>query len=130
MPLSANVDLETLRRDRRIGFYFRYPLRRGDFWPVRAQGRLCGYATAKPLYRRLTPQGRVDRSSGYDGRVAILFIPSPARSTRRATLLFTHLPSVETVGHDGRRNWPALRAAAERAVHRHLGEARRPVRRA
>jgi hypothetical protein len=118
MPLSAHVDLEALRRDRRVGFYFRYPLHRRDFWPIRVRGRLLGYATAKPLYAGLTTEGRVDRASGYDGRIAVLFLPSPVRSGHRARVLFARMPANEIVRTDGCRDWSAIRAAAERAVRR------------
>lgn len=104
--------------------WFRYPLRAEDFRPVRAaagdpRSRLLGYYAAKPLYGRTDAKtGRVDRDAGLDGGVVALFVPSPARSWRRARLLRTRIPRTEVVRADGRRNWPAIRRAAERAIRR------------
>ncbi|MBE2210465.1 MAG: hypothetical protein IAE66_02565 [Xanthomonadaceae bacterium] len=102
--------------------WFRYPLHRHDFHPLRdaKAARLLGYYSAKPLYARLDAHGRVDRGSGFDGRVAGVFVPSPARSWRHAGLFFTTMPAAD-VSRDGQRNWPAINAAAERALHRQLG---------
>ncbi len=117
--MFKNFDLAALRKRPDIAFYFRYPLHHTDFHEVREQGRLLGRYAAKPLYGRLTPEGKVDRSAGFNGRVAILYIPPRARSPRSAELLFTRMPRGKVALPDGRRNWPAIRAAAERAVRRH-----------
>ena len=100
--------------------WFRYPLHRHDFHPLRdaKAARLLGYYSAKPLYARVDAQGRVDRASGFDGRIAGVFVPSPARSWRQASLFFTTMPPDAVMRPDGRRNWPAINAAAERALHR------------
>lgn len=116
MSLSRRVDLEALRRGRPFAHYFRYPLHHRDFMPLRIDRRLRGYFAAKPLYGRLTASGRVDRSAGFNGEIAVIFIPSPARSSRHARLLKTHMPPSRVTRDDGRRNWPAIRAAAQHAV--------------
>ena len=102
--------------------WFRYPLHRHDFHPLRdARGaRLLGYYAAKPLYGRLDAEGRVDRSVGFDGRIAGVFVPSPARSWAQAELFFAEMPRDLVARADGRRNWPAINAAAERALRQQL----------
>ena len=98
--------------------WFRYPLHRKDFHPLRdtATSRLRGYYSAKPLYGKLDARGRVDRSAGFSGRIAGVFVPSPARSWAQAQLFFAQMPKREVARDDGRRNWPAINAAAERAL--------------
>ena len=103
--------------------WFRYPLRADDFRAVRAdardpRSRLLGYYAAKPLYGKLDARGRVDRSGGLDGGIIALFVPSPARSWRRARLVRARIPRREVVRSDGRRNWTAIRRAAERAIRK------------
>lgn len=102
--------------------WFRYRLHRSDFRPLRekTESRLLGYYAAKPLYGRLDAQGRVDRSSGPDGSIVAVFVPSPARSWKRARLLRTKIPRQRVVRADGRRDWAAIRDAAERAIRRSL----------
>ncbi len=118
--MFKDLELSGLRRMPEIRFYFRYPLHHADFREVRNEGRLLGHYAAKPLYGRLTPEGKVDRSAGYNGQVAVLFLPARARSARSARLLLTRIPRTRVTLPDGRRNWPAIRAAAERAVRREL----------
>ena len=60
-----DLDLGELQRQPPISRYFRYPLHRRDFHELGFDGQPCGHYAAKPLYARLMPQGRVDRSSGY-----------------------------------------------------------------
>ena len=104
--------------------WFRYRLHRGDFHPLRAEdragARLLGYYTAKPLYGKFDASGRVDRSAGFDGAIVALFVPSPARSWKGARLLRTRIPRDRVAGADGRRNWPAIRRAAETAIRRSI----------
>ena len=99
----------------RFRHFFRYPLHARDFHPLRRE-RLLGYHSAKPLYGRLDAHGRVDRSAGFNGEVAAVFLPSPARSWRSARLLRARMPRADVMRADGRRNWPAINAAAERAI--------------
>jgi hypothetical protein len=100
--------------------WFRYPLHAHDFHPLRdAQSHILrGYYTAKPLNGKLDARGRVERGSGFDGRIAGVFVPSPARSWRQAELFFADMPKAEVARADGRRNWPAINAAAERALRK------------
>ena len=102
--------------------WFRYPLHRRDFHPLRdaKAARLLGYYSAKPLYARVDARGRVDRASGFDGRIAGVFVPSPARSWRQAQLFFAAMPAGDVV-REGHRHWPAINAAAERALRERLG---------
>lgn len=103
--------------------WFRYPLHRHDFHalPDPHGQRLLGYYSAKPLYGTLDATGRVDRSAGFDGRIAGVFVPSPARSWAQAELFFAQMPKRDVARTDGRRNWPAINAAAERALRDRLG---------
>lgn len=100
--------------------WFRYPLHDHDFHPVRADtkrnGKLLGYYAAKPLYGKLDAQGRVDRSAGLNGEVIAVFVPSPARSWKRARLIRTRMPRERVRRVDGRRNWMEIRRVAEQAI--------------
>jgi hypothetical protein len=111
-----DIDLAELRRVPGFAHYFRYPLRHRDFREVRIGGRLRGRYAAKPLYGRLTPDGKVDRSAGFNGDIAIVLIPSRARTAKAAKLLLAHLDPSCVALPDGRRNWPAIRTAAERRL--------------
>lgn len=117
--MLKQTTIDTLRRKPEVRFYFRYRLRPEDFSELRdAGGRVLGWYTAKPLYDRLTAQGRVDRRGGYSGRLALLFVP-PSGEPAARRLLFTRMPPEQVTAH-GRRNWPAIRAAAEHALHQAL----------
>jgi hypothetical protein len=114
--MLQDLDLAQLRRMPSIAHYFRYTLHHSDFREFRLEGCLRGYYAAKPLYGRLTPEGRVDRSAGFDGGIAVVFIPAGARTAQAAKLLLTHIDPAHTVLPDNRRNWQAIRAAAERRL--------------
>jgi hypothetical protein len=118
--MFKNLDLSELRRMPEIAFYFRYPLHHADFREVRIDGRLRGRYAVKPLYGRLTPEGIVDRTAGYNGQLAVVFLPARTRNARSARLLLARIPRKRVTLPDGRRNWSAIRAAAERAVRRAL----------
>ena len=122
--MFKNFDLASLRQNPQIAYYFRYPLYHNDFHELRENRRLLGYVAAKPLYGRLTPVGKVDKSGGFNGQIAVIFVQSPARSARRATLLVTELPQDQITAPNGKRNWSAIRAAADQAV---LEQLRRPA---
>jgi len=114
--LPASLDPTDLATELpRFRHYFRYPLHARDFHPLR-RDRLLGYYSAKPLYGRLGAQGRVDRSAGFNGEVVAVFVPSPARSWRSARLLQARMPRASVARADGRRDWPAINVAAERAI--------------
>ena len=114
--LPRSLDLEQLAGVDGFRHYFRYPLHGEDFRPLRQHARLRGYYAAKPLYGKLTRRGRVDRGAGFNGEVAAVFVPSPARSLRHAHLVLGRMDPGQVQRHDGRRNWPAIREAAERAI--------------
>lgn len=120
MPLPKSIDLRSLRRSAQFAYYFRYPLFHSEFKEVRQNNLLRGYYAAKPLYGKLTPQGKVDRNAGFNGRIAIIFIPSPARSLRSAQLLFTRVPIEQITLPNGKRNWSVIHRAAEGAILLHL----------
>ncbi len=120
MSLPKSIDIPSLKRQKRISFYFRYPLYHSEFREVRVNSHLHGYYVAKPLYGKLTQAGRVDRSGEYNGQIAVLFIPSPARSAARAELLLTRIPKNRVTLANGKRNWRAIHQAAERAIFNHL----------
>lgn len=125
MPLPPSLDPADLRRSL-PGFahLFRYSLHAHDFHPLRAadagNARLLGYYAAKPLYGGLDARGRVDRGAGFNGGIAAVFVPSPARSWRHARLVRTRMPRTRVRRADGRRNWPAIRQVAEAAIRRSL----------
>jgi hypothetical protein len=106
----------------RFRHYFRYPLHARDFRALRdaADRRLLGYYAAKPLYGQLDARGRVDRGAGFNGEVMAVFVPSPARSWKRARLVRARMPREQVRRADGRRNWPAIRRVVERAILRAL----------
>ena len=106
----------------RFRHYFRYPLHARDFHALRdeADARLLGYYAAKPLYGQIDARGRVDRSAGFSGEVMAVFVPSPARSWKRARLIRARMPGDQVQRADGRRDWPAIRRIVERAIVRSL----------
>ncbi len=115
------IDRGQFDRDEQFRHYFRYKLHEKDFRPaIDGQGRTLGHFYAKPLYGRLDERGRVDKSAGFNGEIAIAFA-EPEEG--HLTLLFTHLPKEEIAGADGRKNWPAIREAARRRICEHLGVA-------
>src|SRR5690242_12876530 len=118
--MFEDFDLRPLRSLPRVAYYFRYPLHHAEFRELRERGRLLGRIAAKPLYRRLTDEGKVDRSAGFNGKVAIIFIPARSRKPEAAQLLFARMPPGRVKRADGRRNWPAIYEVAERAVRRSL----------
>ncbi len=118
--MFKNFDLGGLRRVPGFAHYFRYPLHHGEFREVRDGGRLLGRYAAKPLYGKLTEEGRVDRAAGFNGQIAVIFIPAQARTARSARLLLARMPRDRVTRPDGRRDWPAIRAAAERSVRRSI----------
>lgn len=83
---------------------------------MKVHAELQGHYTAKPLYGRLTASGHVDRSGGYNGDVAALYVPMGARSVDDTSLFVTHIDPADIVLPSGRRNWPAIREAAERKI--------------
>ena len=119
MSLPASLDPQDLRRVLpSFAHWFRYPLHAQDFHALRAavDARLLGYYAAKPLYGKLDAQGRVDRSAGFNGEVVAVFVPSPARSWKRARLVKARMPRKQVQRADGRRNWVAIRRAAEQSL--------------
>jgi hypothetical protein len=115
------IDWGQFDRDGRFRHYFRYKLHEKDFRPaLDGQGRTLGHFCAKPLYGRLDDRGRVDKSAGFNGEIAIAFA-EPEEG--HLTLLFTCLPREEIVEADGRKNWSAIREASRRRICEHLGVA-------
>src|SRR5262245_52109423 len=111
---AMRIDWGQFDRDEQFRYYFRYKLHEKDFRPaVDGQGRTLGHFYAKPLYGRLDERGRVDKSAGFNGEIAIAYAEA---EEGHLTLLFTHLPKEEIVRHDGRRDWPAIREAARRRI--------------
>ena len=115
-----DLDLDELRRIPRVSYYFRYPLHRHDFRDLDVEGSLRGHYAAKPLYGCLTPKGEVDRSAGYNGDIAALFVPIEARTVKDASLILIHIAPARVALPSGRRNWPAIRGAAEHGIRNML----------
>ncbi|WP_300600885.1 hypothetical protein [Niabella sp.] len=117
-----DLDLDALRKTRRIGYYFRYPLHRNDFHDLKIDNELRGHYTAKPLYGRLTPEGRVDTTAGFNGAIAVLYVPLKAGDPDQATLFITHTtPDVLRLSN-GKRNWKKIRAVAVKAIIERLAK--------
>lgn len=129
MPLPRTLDPADLPRAL-PGFahWFRYRLHAHDFHSLRQDdgedAHLLGYYAAKPLYGKLDAQGRVDRRAGFNGEVVAVFVPSPARSWRRARLVRARMSRRNVRRADGTRNWPAIRRTAETAIRRALAASR------
>lgn len=119
--LLEKSSLENLRRNPKIAHYFRYALHPSDFKGVRKEGRLLGRFAAKPLYGRLAQEGRIDRSAGFNGQIAILFLPARARTAGAAELILTRMRRNRITLPNGRRNWTAIRAAADQAIREKYG---------
>lgn len=115
-----DIDLDALRRRRNVSYYFRYPLTRGDFHLVRMNDRDRGHYASKALHSGLTPDGRVDRTTPYNGDIATLFLPLDARTPGDAQLLLTHIDPRRIIHPDGSRNWKAIRDAAEACIRGRL----------
>lgn len=117
MNLPASLDPGDIARHvPRFRHFFRYPLHARDFHALRDERRLLGYYAAKPLYGKLDAQGHVDRSSGFNGEIAGVFVPSPARSFVQARLFFTRIDAARITNVRGQRDWPVIRVAAERSL--------------
>ena len=116
--MFKDIDLQPLRKMPGFAYYFRYDLHHSDFYELRENGRLLGRIAAKPLYGKLEPNGKVDKSSGFNGEIAVIFIPARSKSVKSARLLMTKIPRDQIVKSDGKRNWPLIRAAADEAVLR------------
>jgi alpha-beta hydrolase superfamily lysophospholipase len=115
-----DIDLDALRRLRNVSYYFRYPLTRRDFHVLRMDDRAQGHYASKALYSGFTPDGRVDRTTPYNGDIATLFLPLDARVPADAQLLLTHIDPGRIVHPNGSRNWAAIRDAAENRIRETL----------
>jgi hypothetical protein len=115
-----DIDLDALRRLRNVSYYFRYPLTRRDFHSVRVDDRERGHYASKALHSGLTHDGRVDRTTPYNGDIATLFLPLDARTPDDAQLLLTHIDPQRIVHPDGSRNRTAIRDAAEACIRSRL----------
>jgi hypothetical protein len=111
-----DIDLDALRQDRKLSYYFRYPLNGHDFHPMRMDDRLRGHYASKALHSAFTPEGRVDRNSSYNGDVAALFVPLEACTPAETRLLLTHVDPGQIVRENGTRNWTVIRGAAEACI--------------
>lgn len=120
--MREDFDLKALRKIPRVGYYFRYPLHSKDFRDLKLRGELCGHYTAKPLYGRLTKDGHVDKSAGFNGDIAALFIPAAAKKPENAELLLTHTDKEKITLPTGKRNWPVIYDVAENAIREALKE--------
>lgn len=118
MSLPAHLDpadIPRLRPDLRA--WFRYPLHRRDFHALDRDARLLGHYAAKPLYARLDAHGRVDRASGFDGRIAGLFLPATTEDWPALELLFAETdPALLQAVTPMRRRDLAAKAIAARLL--------------
>ena len=65
--------------------------------------------------------------AGYNGDVATLFVPIEAQRVYDARLILTHIDPQRVTLATGRRNWPAIREAAEQSIHKMLAASVDPV---
>ncbi|MBO9617846.1 MAG: hypothetical protein J7539_02325 [Niabella sp.] len=117
-----DLNLDQLRKAGRIGYYFRYPLHRNNFHELRIGDQLWGHFTAKPLYGRLTPEGRVDRSAGFNGDVAVLFVPLDAKDITATELILIHTNPETLLLPNGKRDWKEINEVATAAVSKKITE--------
>lgn len=117
-----DLDLEALRKRKRIGYYFRYSVHRNNFYDLMIDKQVYGHYTAKPLYGKLTPEGRVDRSAGFNGDIAVLFVPLAARDAEDVELFITHTIPENLVLPGGKRNWKKINEIAEASIAKRLKE--------
>ena len=115
-----DLDLDELRKTRRIGYYFRYPLHRNNFNDLRIRDHIYGHYTAKPLYGRLTPEGRVDKSAGFNGDVAVLYVPLEAKTPDEAELFISHTAPKNIQLSTGKRNWEKINEVAVESITKRL----------
>jgi hypothetical protein len=120
--MIEDLDLGELRKLRRIGYYFRYPLHRDHFHDLIIRDHIYGHYTAKPLYGRLTPEGRVDKSAGFNGDVAILFVPLEAKHPDNVQLFISHTSPENIMTPAGKRNWKKINETAVEYITKQLEE--------
>ncbi|HMR82983.1 MAG TPA: hypothetical protein PKE30_07625 [Niabella sp.] len=117
-----DLNLDELRKTHRIGYYFRYPLHRSNFHDLKIGDDVCGHYTAKPLYGLLTPEGRVDKSGGFNGDVAVLFVPLNAMVPDDVTLFITHTEPENIRLATGKRNWEKINEIAIKSLMKRLNQ--------
>lgn len=117
-----DLDLDELRKTRRIGYYFRYPLHRNNFHDLKIRDHIYGYYTAKPLYGRLTPEGRVDKSAGFNGDMAVLYVPLEAKTSDEVELFILHIAPKDIQLPTGKRNWKKINEVAVESITKRLEE--------
>ncbi len=122
-----DLDLDELRKTRRIGYYFRYPLHRNNFHELKIRDHIYGHYTAKPLYGRLTPEGRVDKTAEFNGDVAVLYVPLKAKTSDEAELFISHTAPKNIQLPTGKRNWKKINEVAVKSITRRLEENQSPV---
>ena len=115
-----DLDLDALRKMHRIGYYFRYPLHRNNFHDLKIRDHIYGHYTAKPLYGRLTPEGRVDKSAGFNGDVAVLYVPLEAKTPGEVELFIAHTAPSNIQLPTGKRNWAKINEVAVRSITKQL----------
>lgn len=118
-----DLDLKDLRKTPLIGYYFRYDLHRHDFHELTYKSKLRGHYTAKPLYSKLTPEGRVDTSGSFNGDVAALFVPLSAKAEKDVQLFVTHTDPASLKLENGKKNWKIINGAAEKYIKRQIAKA-------
>jgi len=122
-----DLDLDELRKTRRIGYYFRYPLHRNNFHELKIRDHIYGHYTAKPLYGRLTPEGRVNKTAEFNGDVAVLYVPLKAKTFDEAELFISHTAPKNIQLPTGKRNWKKINEVAVKSITRRLEENQSPV---
>ena len=114
--ILSDFDMKALRKIPRVSYYFLYLLHTKDFRDLEICGKLRGHYTAKPLYGRMTKDGYVDKTAGFNGDIAALFIPIEAKALEEAELLITHMEVNHITLPAGRKNWPLIHSVAEKAI--------------
>ncbi len=113
-------NLDELRKTRRIGYYFRYPLHRTNFHELKINDHIFGHYTAKPLYGHLTTNGFVDKSAGFNGDIAVLYVPLQAKNLDDVELFISHTAPNNIQLPTGKRNWKKINKTAVKSLKERL----------
>lgn len=82
--------------------------------------RLRGHYAAKPLYNGLGAARCVDRTAGFSGEIAALFVPLGASAVDDVKVVLARIDPDEILLDGRRRNWPSIRRATKDRIRANL----------